>query len=152
MPDAATLSTARGTLDERHLVGTNASDLITLASARAGTIGVTLRTGNTMMSIDPSKSRTHGGNAAHLKLEKPRFLFLEGSGGTAVAPGGAAMALTGASTALAGSSTDNPAAGASTLVAGTSSAAASAALGDGGGGFHLSGAPPVALFFLLRRR
>jgi hypothetical protein len=47
-------------------------------------------------------------------LEKPHFLFLEGSGGAAVAPAGAAVALVGASAALAGSSIDNPVAGAST--------------------------------------
>jgi hypothetical protein len=41
---AATLPVARGTLDERRLVGTAASDLSTLAGARGGTVGVTLRT------------------------------------------------------------------------------------------------------------
>jgi hypothetical protein len=35
---------ARGALDERRLVGTDVSDLSTLACARAGTVGVTLRT------------------------------------------------------------------------------------------------------------
>jgi hypothetical protein len=63
------------------------------------------------------------GSAAHLKLEKPHFLFLEGSGGAAATPVGAAVVLTGASAALAG----------------TSSAAASAARGDGGREFHLLG-------------
>jgi hypothetical protein len=91
------------------------------------------------MSTSPSKSRAHGGSAAHLKLEKPRFIFLEGLGGAAVAPAGAAVAFAGASAALAGSSTDNTEAGASTPATGASSTAGSAARGDGGGGFHLSG-------------
>jgi hypothetical protein len=69
-------------------------------------------------------------------LEKPRFLFLEGSGGATVSPAGA--------------STDDPMAGASAPATGTSSTATSAAHGDGGGGFHLSGAaPPVALFLFF---
>jgi hypothetical protein len=58
-------------------------------------------------------------------LEKPRFLFLEGSGGASAAPAGA--------------STDDPVVGASAPSTGTSSTAASAARGDRGGGFHLSG-------------
>jgi hypothetical protein len=37
------LSVTRGTLDERRLVGTTASDLSALAGARGGTVGVTLR-------------------------------------------------------------------------------------------------------------
>jgi hypothetical protein len=113
-PDAAALTVSRGALDECRLVGTDASDLSTLAGARAGTIGVTLRTGNTRVSFDPSKSRMHWGNAAHLKLEKPRFLFLEGPGGAVFALAGATVALAGTSAALAGSSADNPAVGAST--------------------------------------
>jgi hypothetical protein len=38
------LPAARGALDERRLVGTTASDLNTLAGARGGTVGATLRT------------------------------------------------------------------------------------------------------------
>jgi hypothetical protein len=41
-PVAATLSAARGALNERRLVGTDVSDLSALAGSRAGTIGVTL--------------------------------------------------------------------------------------------------------------
>jgi hypothetical protein len=130
-PDAAVLAAARGTLDERNLIGTAVSDLSTLAGAREGTVGVTLRTRNTRVSIGPSKSRTHGGNAAHLRLEKPRFLFLEGLGGAPVAPAGTAVVLTGAST-------DDFAVGASMPAAGASSSAR----GDGGGGFHLSRGRP----------
>jgi hypothetical protein len=88
-------------------------------------VGVTLQTGNIRVNIDPSRLKMHGGNATHLRLEKPHFLFLEGSGGAPVAPTGTAVALVGASAAPAGASTDDPAAG-----------------GDGGGGFHLSGGPP----------
>jgi hypothetical protein len=39
-----TLAAAQDALDERRLVGTAASDLITLAGARGGTVGATLRT------------------------------------------------------------------------------------------------------------
>jgi hypothetical protein len=78
---AAALSAARCALDERRLVGTDASDLSALAGARAGTVSATLRT-HTKLSSSPSKSGAPGENAAYLKLEKPRFLFLEGSGGT----------------------------------------------------------------------
>jgi hypothetical protein len=38
------LAVARDALDERRLVGTAASDLSTLAGARGGTVGATLRT------------------------------------------------------------------------------------------------------------
>jgi hypothetical protein len=40
----AVLPAARDALEERHLVGTVASDLSTLAGARGGTVGATLRT------------------------------------------------------------------------------------------------------------
>jgi hypothetical protein len=42
-PVVAALLAARGTLDERRLVDTDASDLSALAGARAGTVGATLR-------------------------------------------------------------------------------------------------------------
>jgi hypothetical protein len=38
--------------------------------------------GNTKLRSSPSKSGAPEENATYLKLEKPRFLFLEGSGGT----------------------------------------------------------------------
>jgi hypothetical protein len=141
-PVAAALAAARVTLDERRLVGTDASDLSTLAGTSAGTVGVALQMGNTRVNIDPSRLKTHGGNVAHLRLEKPRFLFLQGSGGAPVAPAGAAVALVGTSAALAGSSTHDPAAGASMPASSASSAVASATHGDGSGGFHLSGGAP----------
>jgi hypothetical protein len=69
-----------------------------------------------------------------------------GLGGTTVAPvsdavalAGAPAALAGTSAALAGSSNDGPVAGASTPTMGAFSTAASAARGDRGEGFHLSG-------------
>jgi hypothetical protein len=43
-PVTAALPVARGALDERRLVGTDAPDLSALAGARAGTVGATLRT------------------------------------------------------------------------------------------------------------
>jgi hypothetical protein len=97
------------------------------------------------VSTGPSKSSTHGGSAAHLKLEKPRFLFLEGSGGAAVVPAGAAVALADASAVLADSSTDDPVAGATAPATDARSTAASAAHGDRGGGLHLSGGRPASL-------
>jgi hypothetical protein len=54
----------------------------------------------------------------------------------------------GASAARAASSMDHPVAGASAPATGACSFAASAALGEGGEGFHLSGRlPPVSLLF-----
>jgi hypothetical protein len=83
---------------------------------------------------------------AYLKVEKPRFLFLKGSTNAVVAAGVATAALpdasvtrAGASAARAASSVDRLAAGASAPAPGACSSAASAALGEGGAGFHLSG-------------
>jgi hypothetical protein len=90
--------------------------------------------GNTKLRSSPSKSGAPEENATYLKLEKPRFLFLDGSGGAATA-----VVAAGASAVHAASSTDRPAVGAC-------SSATSTALGDGGGGFHLSaGARPPSL-------
>jgi hypothetical protein len=102
---------------------------------------------NAQLSSSPLKSGVPAENTTYLKLEKPRFLFLEGSGGTPTTPFAATAAtLTGASTVRATSSTDRPVAGASTPAAGAFSSAASSTLGDGGGGFHLSGgAHPLSL-------
>jgi hypothetical protein len=94
------------------------------------------------MSTSPSKSRAKRGGAAHLKLEKPHFLFLflEGSGSATLAPADASVAPVGAST-------DDPVAGASMPDTATSSTAASAARGDGGWGFHLSGGASLSSSF-----
>jgi hypothetical protein len=116
---------------------------------------------NTRLNSNPSKTGARGERTAYLKLEKPCFLFLEGSGGATVAPVVVAVALASAPVAPAGTfvarttpSTNRPTAGAPAPATGASSSAASAALGDGGGGFHLSegGPPPVALLLLLLLR
>jgi hypothetical protein len=89
---------------------------------------------------------------AYLKVEKPRFLFLEGSAGaeaTAAAPPDASAARAGTSAARVASSVDRPAAGAPALAPGACSSAASAALGEGGAGSHLSGRPAPHRFPLL---
>jgi hypothetical protein len=79
-----------------------------------------------------------GGAIAYLKVEKPRFLFLEGSTGAVVAVGVATAALpyasvarADASTACATSSVDRLVSDASASAPGTCSSAASAALGEG---------------------
>jgi hypothetical protein len=114
---AAALHAAHGALDERLLMGTNASDLSTLAGARAGTFGTTLRTKKHKTELQPLEIRGAWESATYLKLEKPRFLFLEGSEGAATTPvitaaalGDSPVALAGASAARATSSTDHPAA------------------------------------------
>jgi hypothetical protein len=80
------------------------------------------------------------------QTREARFLFLEGSGAVAAtlitataALADASAALAGASVARTASSTDRPAAGTSAPAAGACSSATFAALGDGGGGFHLLG-------------
>jgi hypothetical protein len=122
-------------------VGTDASDLSALASARAGTVGATLRTQKQEIELQLLETRTSGRATAYLKVEKPRFLFLEGSTGAAVAAAVATATLPDASAARAASSTDRPAAGALAPATSACSSAASAALGEGGEGFHLSGGP-----------
>jgi hypothetical protein len=79
-----------------------------------------------------------GGAAAYLKVEKPRFLFLEGSTDAVVAAGvatavllDASMTHVGTSAARAASSIDRPVAGASAPAPSTCSSTASAALGEG---------------------
>jgi hypothetical protein len=148
----AALPVTRSALEERRLVGTDASGLSALAGARAGTVDATLRTQRQKTELQLLKTRTSGGGTAYLKVEKPRFLFLEGSANAAVAPVVAAAALpdacavrAGASAVRAASSTDCPAAGASAPITDACSSASSAALAEGGEGFHLSGGPPPSL-------
>jgi hypothetical protein len=74
---AAVLPVTLRALDERSLMGTDASDLRALASARGGAVGATLRTQNERIRILPLEIGAFGGTAAYLKAEKPRFLFLE---------------------------------------------------------------------------
>jgi hypothetical protein len=83
---------------------------------------------------------------AYLRVEKHRFLFLEGSAGAdatddaaTVEPPDASAVRASTSAACAASSVDCPAAGASAPTPGACSSAASAALGEGGAGSHLSG-------------
>jgi hypothetical protein len=89
---------------------------------------------------------------AYLRVEKPRFLFLEGSTGAEVAADVATVTLpdasavrAGTSAACAASPADRPAAGASVPAPGACSSAASAALGKGRAGSHLSGGRPLSL-------
>jgi hypothetical protein len=53
---AVALFVTRGTLDERRLVGTDASDLSALAGARAGTVGVTLPTRRQEIELCPPRN------------------------------------------------------------------------------------------------
>jgi hypothetical protein len=99
-----------------------------------------------MIKLLPLETRASGGAIAYLKVEKPRFRFLEGSTGVLVAAVVAAAVLpdtsagcAGASVARAAPSIDRLAAGASAPAPGTCSSAASVALGEGGAGSHLSG-------------
>jgi hypothetical protein len=85
-------------------------------------------------------------------VEKPCFLFLEGSTGAVVEAGVTTAALPDASAACAGASATRAAPSVDRLVAGASapapgacSSATSAALGEGGAGSHLSGGLPLSL-------
>jgi hypothetical protein len=157
---------ARGGLDERRLVSTDVSDLSALAGARAGTTGVTLQTRkydneHQLLEIKVLRGKYRKPQIGEAPLHLPRRY-----GGAAVAPVGAVVALVGAlaalasaSTPLVGSSNDGLVACASTSASGTCATTASAARGDEGEGFHLSGGPTphrsllppptIALFFLL---
>jgi hypothetical protein len=83
---------------------------------------------------------------AYLRVEKPCFLFLEGSVGAeaateaaTVTPPDASAARAGTSAACAAFFVDRLAAGAPVPAPGTCSSAASAALSEGGAGSHLLG-------------
>jgi hypothetical protein len=101
---AAALPTACDALDERRLMGTDVPDLSTLAGARSGTVGATLRTRRQEIELQPLEAKTSGAATAYLKVEKPRFLFLEGSTSAVVAAAIATAALLDASVARAGAS------------------------------------------------
>jgi hypothetical protein len=141
----AVLPAARGALDERRLVGTAASDLNTLAGARGGTVGATLRTQRREIRHPPLEDMVSGGAIAYLRVEKPRFLFLGGSAGVVAAADVATAAPPVASAVCAGTSAARVASLVGCLVAdaptpapGAVSSAASAALGEGGAGSQLS--------------
>jgi hypothetical protein len=130
-------------------------DLSTLAGARSGTIGAALSTRRQEFELQPFETRASGEATAYLKVEKPRFLFLEGSADAVAAAGVAATALPDTSTACATSSVDRLAAGTSTPAPGTCPSAASVALGEGAQApTSQGGLPPVAFFLLSfsRRR
>jgi hypothetical protein len=83
---------------------------------------------------------------AYLRVEKPRFLFLDGTAGAeatadaaTVAPPDASAACAGTSAARAAYSVNRTAAGASAPAPGACSSVASTALGEGSVGSHLSG-------------
>jgi hypothetical protein len=135
---AAALSAALDTLDEHRLVGTDVPDLSTLAGARSGTIGAALSTRRLEFELQPFETRASGEADAYLKVEKPRFLFLEGSTDVVAAAGVATAALADASVARTGASVtraapfvDHLVAGAPATAPGVCSSAASAALGEG---------------------
>jgi hypothetical protein len=146
---AAAFAVARGALDERRLVGTDASDLNASAGVRAGTVGTTLRTQRQEIGLQPLETRTFRGTTTYLEVEKPRFQFLEGSMGAVVAAVVATTALPDASAARASSSVDRPAVGASAPTPDARSSTASAALGDRGALSHHSGGLAPRRFLLL---
>jgi hypothetical protein len=77
---AAVLAPARGALDERCRVGTDASALNTLAGARGGTIGTTLHKHKQIIRTPGCrKPNPAEEQAPYLEEEKARFLFLEAS-------------------------------------------------------------------------
>jgi hypothetical protein len=108
---------------------------------------------NREIKLLPFENGASRGAMAYLKVEKPRFLFLEGSTSAVAVADVATVALPGASAARAGtsaahaaSSVDRLAAGTPTSAPGARSSAASVALGEGGAGSHLSGGPAPCRF------
>jgi hypothetical protein len=148
---------ARDALDERRLVGMDVSDLSAFAVREQGqTVSPCKRKGKHENEHHPLRIGGALGRCYIPQGGEAPFLFLEGSGGAAgapvvatVAPAGAPAALVGISATRVASSTDRPAAHAPAPASGTCSTAASAALGDGGGGFHLSGRPPPVALLLV---
>jgi hypothetical protein len=112
-----------GALNECLLVRTTASDLSALAGARGGTVGAALRMQNERIRLLPFENGASRGVITYLKMEKPRFLFLEGSTGVVVAAGIATAAFPDASAARAGASVARAAPSGDRLVAGASSPA-----------------------------
>jgi hypothetical protein len=152
----AVIPVTLGALDERLLVGTDASDLRSLAGTRGGTVGATLRTQNGWIKLLPLKNGASGGAVTYLKVEKPHFLFFEGSTGGVAAAGVATVALPNASVTCVGtsatraaSSVDRPAAGDSAPAPGACSSTVSAALDEGAQAPTSQGGPPPVTFFLL---
>jgi hypothetical protein len=146
----AVLPVTRGALYERRLVGMDASDVSALAGARRGQSAPSCECENGEIKLLPLENGVSRGAMAYLKVEKPHFLFLEGSTGAVAAADVATVALPDTSAAHIASSVDRLVASTPAPAPGARSSAASAALGEGGVGPHLSGGPPpVAFFFLL---
>jgi hypothetical protein len=101
---AAALPVAGGALDERRLVGTAASDLSTLAGARGARSASPCEHKGGKIKHPLLEDGVPRGAIPHLRVEKPRLLFLEGSTGTEGAAGVAAAAPPNASAAHAGTS------------------------------------------------
>jgi hypothetical protein len=147
------LPVIRGVLDERRLVGMDASALSAFAGARGGRSAPPCEREIRKIKLTPLESGASGGAMAYLRVEKPHYLFLEGSTGaeatadvSTISLPDASAARVGTSAACAASSVDRPTVGASTPAPGTRSSVASAALGEGGAGSHLSrGACPPSL-------
>jgi hypothetical protein len=128
----AALPAARGALDERHLVGTAASNLNTLAGARGAQWAPPCEHEDEKIKLPPLEDAASGGAVAYLRVEKPRFLFLGGSAGVVAAADVATTAppvtstvRAGASAARAASLTGCPATGAPAPTPGAVSSAAS---------------------------
>jgi hypothetical protein len=139
------LSVIRGVLDERRLVGMDASALSAFVGARGGRSAPPCEREIRKIKLTPLESGASGGAMAYLRVEKPHYLFLEGSTGaeatadvSTISLPDASAARVGTSAACAASSVDRPTVGASTPAPGTRSSVASAALGEGGAGSHLS--------------
>jgi hypothetical protein len=114
----AVLAAARDALDERRLVGTAASVLSTLAGARGGTVGATLRT-RRQETLGPDQSKNTVEEAiTYLRVENPLFLFLGGSADVVAATGVAAAAPPAISAARVGASAARDASLVGCLVAG----------------------------------
>jgi hypothetical protein len=109
-------------------------------------IGAALSTRRQEFELQSFETRASGEATAYLKVEKSRFLFLEGSPDAVAAACVATTALLDAFAACAGAfvaraapSVDRPVVGASAPAPGACSSTASAALGEGGAGSHISG-------------
>jgi hypothetical protein len=142
---AAVPLVALGAPDKCLLVGTDTSDLSALAGARGGTTGAALSTRRQGFERQPFETRASGEATAYLKVEKSRFLFLEGSPD--------AVARAGASATRAAPSVDRLAVDAPVPAPSACSSAASAALGEGGRRLPplRGGAVTLLLLFLSRR-
>jgi hypothetical protein len=77
---AAALFAACGALDERRLMGTDASDLSALAGARAGTVSATLRTQKHRTELQPLKTKGARGECRLPQAREAPLPFPRGFG------------------------------------------------------------------------